>query len=111
MIMEGGPVETAFTVYSDFEDYAGGLDLCINQIVEARLRHCWIMTSTPSTRRQLDGVAVWSLTDRFSQHEFVLAEMGLSEELSGDVDYTQVSTSARRANRRAVTPSRLLDGA
>jgi hypothetical protein len=25
MIMEGGPVETAFTVYSDFEDYAGGV--------------------------------------------------------------------------------------
>merc|ERR1711862_19282 len=24
-IMEGGPVETAFTVYSDFEDYAGGI--------------------------------------------------------------------------------------
>jgi len=25
MIMAGGPVETAFTVYSDFEDYAGGI--------------------------------------------------------------------------------------
>ena len=25
MIMEGGPVETAFTVYTDFEDYAGGI--------------------------------------------------------------------------------------
>merc|ERR1712232_1457006 len=25
MIYEGGPVETAFTVYSDFEDYAGGV--------------------------------------------------------------------------------------
>ena len=25
MIMEGGPVETAFTVYTDFEDYAGGV--------------------------------------------------------------------------------------
>ena len=24
MIMAGGPVETAFTVYSDFENYAGG---------------------------------------------------------------------------------------
>ena len=24
MILEGGPVETAFTVYSDFENYAGG---------------------------------------------------------------------------------------
>ena len=23
--MEGGPVETAFTVYSDFENYAGGI--------------------------------------------------------------------------------------
>jgi hypothetical protein len=26
------------------------------------------MASTPSTRRQHDGVAVWSLTDRFRQH-------------------------------------------
>merc|ERR1712050_693486 len=25
MIMSGGPVETAFTVYSDFENYAGGI--------------------------------------------------------------------------------------
>merc|ERR1712164_146777 len=25
MIMTGGPVETAFTVYSDFENYAGGI--------------------------------------------------------------------------------------
>lgn len=25
MIMEGGPVETAFSVYSDFENYAGGI--------------------------------------------------------------------------------------
>jgi len=25
MIMEGGPVETAFTVYADFENYAGGV--------------------------------------------------------------------------------------
>jgi len=25
MIMAGGPVETAFTVYSDFENYAGGV--------------------------------------------------------------------------------------
>ena len=25
VIMEGGPVETAFTVYSDFENYAGGI--------------------------------------------------------------------------------------
>merc|ERR1711972_1002091 len=25
LIMQGGPVETAFTVYSDFENYAGGV--------------------------------------------------------------------------------------
>ena len=31
-------------------------------------RRVSIMTSTPSTRCQLDGVAVWSLTARFSQH-------------------------------------------
>ena len=35
-------------------------DLCMNQTVAARLRHGSIMTSTPSTRRLLDGVAVWS---------------------------------------------------
>ena len=29
---------------------------CINQIVATRLRHGSIMTSTPSTRRQLGGV-------------------------------------------------------
>jgi len=50
-------------------------------MVAARLRHCWIMTSTPSTRRQLDGVAVWSFTARSSQHGRFLAEKGLSEEL------------------------------
>ena len=27
------------------------------------------MASTPSTRRQHDGVAVWFLTDRFSGHD------------------------------------------
>ena len=47
------------------------------------------MASTPSTRRQHDGVAVWSLTDRFSQHGRVVAEKGLSEESS--VHSTQVS--------------------
>ena len=59
---------------------------CINQIVATRLRHGSIMTSTPSTRRQLDGAALWSLTARFSQHGRVLAENGLSEELSGAPD-------------------------
>ena len=42
------------------DDPADG-DLCMNQTVAARLRHGSIMTSTPSTRRQLDGVAVWVL--------------------------------------------------
>ena len=41
------------------------------------------MASTPSTRRQLDGVAMWSLGVRFSRHGRVLAEKGLGEELSG----------------------------
>ena len=40
------------------------------------------MTSTPSTRRELDGVALWSITGRPSQHSRVLAEKGLSEESS-----------------------------
>ena len=40
------------------------------------------MTSTPSTRRELDGVALWSITGRASQHSRVLAEKGLSEESS-----------------------------
>ena len=31
---------------------------CTNQIVAARLRHGSMMTSTPSTRRRLDGVAI-----------------------------------------------------
>ena len=47
---------------------------CINQILAARLRHCYYHGSTPSTRRQHDGVAVWSLTDRFSQHGRIIAE-------------------------------------
>ena len=44
------------------------------------------MTSTPSTRRQLDGEALWSITARSSHHGRVLAEKGLSEELSGAPD-------------------------
>ena len=47
---------------------ASGEAPCINQIVAAPLRHCGIMASTPSTRRRLDGVAVRSMTARFSQH-------------------------------------------
>ena len=33
-------------------------DLCINQILGARLHIRWIMASTPSTRHLLDGVEV-----------------------------------------------------
>ena len=40
------------------------------------------MTSTPSTRRELDDMALWSTTGRPSQHSRVLAEKGLSEESS-----------------------------
>ena len=40
------------------------------------------MASKPSKRRQHDGVAVWSLAARFSQHGCVLAERGFREELS-----------------------------
>ena len=36
--------------------------------------NCRGASLTPSTRRRLDGVAVWSLTARFSQHDRVLAE-------------------------------------
>ena len=44
------------------------------------------MTSMPSTRRQLDGVPLWSITTRSSQHGRVLAEKGLSEEFLGAPD-------------------------
>ena len=37
---------------------------CINQIVATRLRHGSIMTSTPSTRRLLDGVDAGSSCTR-----------------------------------------------
>ena len=39
-----------------------GAAQCINQTVATRLRHGSIVTSTPSTRRQLDRAALWSLT-------------------------------------------------
>lgn len=38
MIMAGGPVETAFTVYSDFEDYAGGIYHHVKGAPAARAR-------------------------------------------------------------------------
>ena len=58
---------------------------CMNQIV-AVLRHCCILPSTPSTRRQRDGVAAWSLSARFSLRDGILAEEGLSEEFLGAPD-------------------------
>ena len=53
-----------------------GVKQCTNQIVAARR----IMISTPSMRRQLEAVVVWSHLARFSQHGSVLDEKGLSEE-------------------------------
>ena len=50
---------------------------CINQILAARLRHCYYHGSTPSTRCQHDGVAVWSLPARFSGQDRVVAEKEL----------------------------------
>ena len=61
--------------------FLSGVCQCMNQIVAARRRHCCIMTSAPSTRRQLDGVAVRSFSARFSLRDRVIAEKGLSEEL------------------------------
>ena len=52
------------------------------------------MASTPSTRRQLDGLPVCSLTARFSQHGRVLAEKGLREELSARPTHCFISTQA-----------------
>ena len=44
------------------------------------------MTSMPSTRCQLDGVPLWSITTRSSQPGRVLAGKGLSEEVLGAPD-------------------------
>ena len=52
------------------------------------------MASTPTTRRQHVGVAVWSLTDRFNRPGRVVAEKGLSEELSGAPVHWLISTQA-----------------
>ena len=52
------------------------------------------MASTPTTRRQHVGVAVWSLTDRFNRPGRVVAEKGLSEELSGAPAHWLISTQA-----------------
>ena len=58
-------------------------------------------------RRQHDGVAVWSLTDRFSQQGRVLAEKGLSEELIS----TQVLSEDGRSGLAAALQRDGLSGA
>ena len=52
------------------------------------------MASTPTTRRQHVGVAMGSLSDRFSRPGRVVAEKGLSEELSGAPAHWLISTQA-----------------
>ena len=51
------------------------------------------MASTPSTRRQHDGVAVWSLVHR-SASPAAFAEKGLREELSARATHCFISTQA-----------------
>ena len=60
------------------------------------------MASTPTTRRQHDGVAVWSLTDRFSQPGRVVAGR-TREELSGAPAHWLISTQARRMGPRGAS--------
>ena len=60
------------------------------------------MTSTPSTRRQLDGVASWSGTAGSGQHGGVLAERGLGAEFSCAPDslFEFPTGRCRRRSRR-----------
>ena len=69
-----------------YDDAYGHAQCTKSNIVAARLRHGSITASTPSTRRQLDGVAAWSSFARFSLRDGIFAEKGLSEELSGAPD-------------------------
>ena len=48
MIMKGGPVETAFTVYEDFENYAGGRVSMLNIIKKYK----YPATNTYKTKKQ-----------------------------------------------------------
>ena len=63
-----------------------GAAQCINQIVATRLRHGSIMTSTPSTRRQLDGAALWSLRAPVSLVDLCTGADGASGTLLGLYD-------------------------
>ena len=81
-----------------------GAAQCINQTVATHLRHGSIMTSTPPTRRQLDGAALWSLAARFSQHGDRLPAVDLC---TGAARRAQAITAERaRARRRprAIAP-------
>jgi hypothetical protein len=74
-------------------------------------RRVSIMASTPSTRRQLDGVALWYITARFSQHGRVFAENGLryySTRLNW-LTYAQVLARRRRCSRRRQALAPALD--
>ena len=97
-----------------YDDAYGHAQCTKSNIVAARLRHGSITASTPSTRRQLDGVAVWSLSARFSLSDGILAEEGLSEELSGAPDSpicAQVMrgmTPTQRPTTRTTPPTELM---
>ena len=54
---------------------------CTNQSVATRLRQCCIVASAPSTRRLLDGVALWPTAARSGRRGRVLAEKGPRREL------------------------------
>ena len=84
---QAGPVRRAVRAFI-------GREQCINQIVAARLRHGSIMTSTPSTRRRLDGVAVPVPHRSMELARSLFAEKGLSEELSGAPDSRLVYAQA-----------------
>ena len=90
---------------------------CTNQSVATRLRQCCIVASAPSTRRQLDGVALWPTAARSGRRGRVLAEKGRRRELSRapgspvDLlrhrrDLTHAGASTGRAARSRTTTAR-----
>ena len=69
------------------------------------------MASTPSTRRQPDGVAAWSLIDRFRQHGCVFAEKRthwlISTQVSTGVSFTNLCHEAFNMDPDALSAFRL----
>ena len=61
------------------------------------------MASTPSTRRQLDGVAVWSLTDRFGQHSRTRLTGLISTQVPAEPGDTLGSVGYRNGDQCAFT--------